>query len=509
MGIRTGTQYIDGLKSRQPEIWLEGRKVTDIVNEPVLRQPILEIAKLYDMQHDPEHQKKITHVCEETGERVSNAFLVPRKLEDVMARRSLFEAYANATYGLMGRTPDFLNVVVTGMASNSWFLDKYNPEWSVNIQNYYRYIRDNDLFLTHAIINPQNDRSKTSHEQKDTFTHLGSVEETPDGLLVRGAKMLATLAPITDEVIVYSFPGFKPGDERYALAFALPIDTPGLRIICREPMQDGKRSLFDHPLASRFEEMDALLVFNDVLVPWDRVFIHNNVEAANLLYPKTGIAQQPAHQSGVRGLAKLSFAVDVACRLADSIGVDVYLNVQSDLGELIQSVETIRALLRVSEYECEVTPSGEYMPAAAPLETIRGLLPTFYPRAIEVIQIIGAGGLLMSPSGYDFENPELREDMDRYYVGREGVSSIDRVRIFKLAWDLSGEAFGQRALQYERYYTGDPIRKRAIFYNNHKRKNAFPLVDQALHEADRAREAAKAIHSEKEEGIADADTVMQ
>lgn len=483
MGIRTGQEYIDGIKSRKPEVWLGGRRITDVYNEPVFQQPIKEIAKLYDLQHDPNYQERITHICEETGERVNNAFLNPTSKEDLRARSELFEVYARATFGLMGRTQDFLNVVVTGMASNSWFLDKYNPEWSKNIRNYYRYIRDNDLFLTHAIINPQNDRSKASYEQEDMFTHLGVVEEKPEGLVVRGAKMLATLAPITDEVIIYSFPGFQPGDERYALAFAVPIDTPGLRLLCREQMQDGKRSYFDHPLASRYEEMDAVLAFNDVVVPWDRVFLYNNVEAANLLYPKTGIAQQPAHQSGVRGFVKLAFAVEVTCKLADSIGVDNFLNVQTDLGELVQSVEVIRSLLRVAEYEYETTETGEVRPAAAPLETIRGMLPTMYPRAIEVMQTIGAGGLLMSPTGNDFENVELRGDLEKYYAGRAGVSAEERVRLFKLAWDLCGEAFGQRLLQYERYYTGDPIRKRAIFYNQYKRKATFSMVDDALNGA--------------------------
>lgn len=483
MGIRTGAQYIEGLKSRKPEVWLGGKRIDDIINHPVFKQPIREIANLYDLQFDPIYQDKITHICNETGERVSNAFLVPKTYEDIKARGELFEVYARATFGTMGRTPDFLNIVLTSMASNSWFLDKYNPQWSINVQNYFKFVRDNDIFLTHAIINPQNDRSKPSYEQKDVFTHLGAVEETPDGLVVRGAKMLATLAPITDEVIIYSFPGFQKGDERYALAFAIPLDTPGLKIICREQMQNGERSLFDHPLASRFEEMDAVLAFEDVVVPWDRVFLHNNIEAANNLYPRTGIATQPAHQSGVRGYIKLAFATEVACKLADSIGVDVYLNVQNDLGELMQSVETIRALLRVAEYEYETLPSGEVRPAMEPLETIRGLLPKMYPRAIEIIQTIGAGGLLMSPTGADFQNPELRESLDKYYIGREGISSIDRVKIFKLAWDLCGEAFGQRLLQYERYYTGDPIRKRAIFYNQQKSKRSFAMVDEALNGA--------------------------
>ncbi|MET3291854.1 UNVERIFIED_CONTAM: anthranilate 3-monooxygenase (FAD)/4-hydroxyphenylacetate 3-monooxygenase [Brevibacillus sp. OAP136] len=480
MGIRTGAQYIKGLKSRQPEIWLQGRKVTNVCEEAIFRQPILEIAKLYDMQHDEEYQEQITHICEETGERVNNAFLVVKTPADLQARRALYEAYARATFGLMGRTPDFLNVVLTSLYHNASFLEKYNPQWAENARNYYKHVRDNDLFLTHAIINPQNDRSKSSHEQQDMYTHLGAVRETEEGLIVRGAKMLATLAPITDEVIIYSFPGFKPGDERYALAFALPIDTPGLRIICREPMQDGTRSVYDHPLASRFEEMDAVLVFDDVLVPWDRLFLYNNVEAANGLYPQTGIGQQPAHQTGVRGLLKLQFATEVTMRLADSIGVDVFLNVQNDLGELAQSLESIRALLKVAEQEYDILPSGELMPGYVPLETIRGLLPKVYPRAIEVMQIIGAGGLLMSPTDGDMEHPDLAADMQKYYAGREGISGTERVRLFKLAWDLCGEAFGQRLLQYERYYTGDPLRKRAIFYNNFKRVHACSLVDEAL-----------------------------
>jgi len=481
MGIRTGADYIKALQSRQPEVWLGGRRITNLMAEPVFKQPIKEMARLYDMQHDPQYQNEITHICEESGKRVNNAFLVPRNGEDLQARRRVFEVWAEATFGLMGRTPDFLSTVVTAMASNDWFFRQYGEQWGDNIVNYYKYVRDNDLFLTHAIINPQNDRSKASNEQEDMYTHLGVVRETKEGLIVRGSKMLATLAPVTDEVIIYSYPSFKPGDEKYAISFALPIDTPGLRIYCREETQNGERSTWDHPLASRFEEMDAVLVFQDVLVPWERVFINQNVEAGNLLYPKTGINLQPSHQSAIRGLVKLSFATEVACSAADAVGVDGFLNVQNQLSELIQGVETIRALARVAEYEYVVNPYGEALPAIVPLETIRGILPNLYPRAMQILQTIGAGGLLMSPTGADFANPEIAPDMGKYYGGRSGVSAEQRVRLFKLAWDLCGEAFGQRLVQYERYYSGDPVRKMGMFYNTHKRNNpSYGMVDKAL-----------------------------
>lgn len=484
MAIRTGQQYIDAMRKLKPEVWLNGERVENVVDHPYFATQVREIAKLYDMQHDPKYQDKITHICEETGELVGNSFLNPTKPEHLQMRRQVFEAWAESTYGLMGRTPDFVNTVITGMAANSWFYRKYGEQYGENIESYYKYVRDNDLFLTHAIVNPQNDRSQKSHAQQDEFTHLGVVRETEDGLIVRGAKMLATLAPITDEVIVYSYPsGYGPGDEKYAISFALPIDTPGIRMYCREQTQDGTRSTWDHPLASRFEEADALLVFDDVLVPWERVFINQNPEASNLTYTATGVNQQPSHQSAVRGLVKISFVAEVACAIADAIGVDKFLNVQNDLSEILRTVETIRALLRTAEREYEVTEHGEVRPNLVPLETIRLILPYEYPKAIKILQTIGAGGLLMSPTEADFMHPEIEKDMHKYYVGKEGITSERRVRLFKLAWDLCGEAFGQRLVQYERYYSGDPVRKMGMFYNMHKKANPNYLrVERALQE---------------------------
>ena len=233
------------------------------------------------------------------------------------------------------------------MAANERYFRDLNPERANNLLNYYRHVRDNDLFLTHALISPQGDRSKPSHQQEDPYLNLGVVEETGAGLVVR-VKLLATLAPVTEELFVYPFPGLQPGDERYALAFAVPISTLA-RIICREPMQSGQRPVFDHPVASRFEEMDAVVVFHDVLIPRERVFLYGNVAAANGLYPKTGLWQHPSHQTAVRGLVKLSFVVGVAIKVAKAIGADLFLHVQNSLGQFLQSVQIIKALLDYSE----------------------------------------------------------------------------------------------------------------------------------------------------------------
>jgi len=483
MGIRSGAQYIQSMRDLDADIWFDGRRIANVTAEPVFRAPIREIARLYDMQFDSAVQDRITHISPETGERVSNAFLIPHSQDDLMAHRRLFEAWAEATFGLMGRSPDFLNISLTSMRANESYFRQFSAEGADNLISYYRYVRDNDLFLTHALIGPQGDRSKPSHQQEDPYLNLGVVEETGAGLVVRGAKLLATLAPITEELIVYPFPGLQPGDERYALAFAIPISTPGLRIVCREAMQDGLRPVWDHPLASRFEEMDAVVIFHDVLIPRERVFLYGNVAAANNLYPKTGLWQHPSHQTAVRGLVKLSLAAGVAIKVANAIGADSFLHIQHSLGQVVQNVEIVKSLLECAERNAVTTPSGEVRPEPQALQTIRGVLSETYPRIIELIQVFGAGGLLQLPTQADFAHPELTPDLARYYRGRPGVASEERVRLFKLAWDLCGEAFGQRLIQYERYYAGDPVRLRAMHYQVYPKDELLRRVDRVLDEA--------------------------
>jgi anthranilate 3-monooxygenase (FAD)/4-hydroxyphenylacetate 3-monooxygenase len=207
------------------------------------------------------------------------------------------------------------------------------------------------------------------------------------------------------------------------------------------------------------------------------------VEAANNFYPKTGLWQQPAHQTAVRASVKLSLATAIAIRLADAIGVDKYLHVQQMLGELVTTLETVKGLISAAEHDYEITPSGEARPAAHPLEAIRGIMPTAYARAIEVIQTIGAGGLLVMPTAKDYNHPELKKDFDRYFGGRAGISAEERIALFKLAWDLCGEAFGQRLVQYERYYAGDPVRMTAMRYLKYPKEKLFHMVDQILAES--------------------------
>jgi anthranilate 3-monooxygenase (FAD)/4-hydroxyphenylacetate 3-monooxygenase len=306
------------------------------------------------------------------------------------------------------------------------------------------------------------------------------VRETDEGMIVRGARMIATLGPIADEILVYNLPGLKPGDEKYSMIFAIPVGTKGLRQVCREPYDTGIRDPFNHPLATRFEEMDTLTIFDDVLVPWDRVFNHNDVAAANAMYPDTNLRQHTAHQTGVRGLVKMQVLLGVTMAVAKAIGADRHLHVQEMLGEAINYVELVRAAVLRSEYDFETTPQGTLRTMFRPLQSVRTFMPRAYPRMVEILQIIGAGGFMSIPMAGDLTGGAAT-DVKRYFQGAGGMAAQDKIALFKLAWDLCGDAFGIRQMQYERYYAGDPVRTTAGNYLGYDfRDECERLVERAL-----------------------------
>src|SRR5262245_44741754 len=276
--IRSGDEYIAGLRARPREVWAEGRRITDVTTDPVFRRPVRSIAQLFDLQVRSENRAVMSYTAEDCDAPAGTSFMVPKTHADLTQRRQAMKIWADATFGLVGRSPDYLNTVLMTFADGADFFGQRGAMFADNVRRYYRYCRDRDLFLTHALVNPQTDRSKGSHQHDDAFAHLGVVEAGKDGRTVRGAKMLANDGPTADELLVYPLPGLREGEERYVLAFGIPVSTRGLRFICREPFDSGEQSEWDHPLGARFEEPDAVCVFDDVLVPWDRVFLHGDVK---------------------------------------------------------------------------------------------------------------------------------------------------------------------------------------------------------------------------------------
>ncbi len=460
--IRTGAQLLEGLRDAR-EVWLGGQRVEDVTTHPGLRGGARSIAALYDMQHDPACREVLTFPSPTSGDPVGMSFLEPRSVDDLPRKRQAYKAWADFSGGFIGRSPDYLSAILMGCAHRRDYFGRSRPEFADNIQRYFELCRERDLCLTHTLIMPQTNRAKGVQEQVDPYIALGVVRETSDGVVVRGCRMLATLAPFSDEIMVFpsTFLQAAPGAERYAMAFALPMATPGLKCICRDSF-DPQRSTFDYPLSARFEEMDCVVVFDEVLVPWDRVFLLGDVALCNGLFRNTGAYLYAIHQFMVKNVAKAEFLVGVLYLIAETIGIGGFINVQEKIGEVVDDLETMRALVRAAEADAQPDAEGVYYPAAEPLHTARDYFPRAYPRIVEILQLLGASGLMATPSEADVRGP-LAEEIEKYYQGATGGGAA-RVQLFRLAWDICGSAFGSRQVLYERFFSGDPTRLRANRY---------------------------------------------
>src|ERR671919_1397719 len=310
MPARTGRDYLKGLQEQERDVWLGGERVADVTTHPGLRRGAQAIAALYDLQHDPELRAAMTFASPSSGERVGLSFIVPRTRPDLEARRDMMLQWARATCGMMGRSPDFMNVTFAAWAGAADYFGQHRPEFGQNVRRYHAYIRERDLTLTHALINLQRSRTVSGVLNLEEGTALHVVRETDAGIVVRGARVLATLGPIADEIAVYSprLGRMDAAGEPFALNFAIPCGTPGLRFLCRESF-DLERSRFDHPLGSRFEEMDCVAFFDDVLVPWERVFALGDVNLINGTAMATGSSMHSAHQGAAKNLAKCEFVL--------------------------------------------------------------------------------------------------------------------------------------------------------------------------------------------------------
>jgi 4-hydroxyphenylacetate 3-monooxygenase oxygenase component len=360
----------------------------------------------------------------------------------------------------------------------AWFINaQFFGEYAENVRQYFRLVREEDLFLTHALINPQVDRSKPPSQQPDPYTYLGVVRETDKGVVVRGAKMLATAGPYADEILVWPFGKHSPEDKRYAIAFAIPTDTEGLRLVCREPLTTG--NIYDHPLASRFDEMDAIVIFDDVLVPWERVFINQDVDRVNNIWQVNSNAFT-GHQTSIRLLAKLQFMAGLTILCAEAIQTIGNPVVQDMIGEITTYIELVRAGIVASEATAQQGADGVVVPNVTPLLAIRNSGNRWYPRVREIMQLLLGGGLMYQPASVDVFDSPISGDVSRYYRGAT-LGAEEKIKLFKAAGDLAVSGFGGRHELYERFYSGDPLILRVMTqYQSYDKSEAVALARKLL-----------------------------
>jgi 4-hydroxyphenylacetate 3-monooxygenase oxygenase component len=458
MPARTGRDYIESLCDGR-EVWHAGRRIEDVTTHSGFTGTIKTLADLYDKQHLPETRDIMTF--DRDSDRTSYSYLPPTTPEELALKRRNIEFWSRETLGQMGRYPDFCAQLVLGLLDWAHIIEKHNSDWAENARAYYRHCSRNDLCLTHALTDQYYDRSKRASEQKDPDQMLHIVGETKEGAVVRGLRTLATLAPLSDEVLVYPNRPRDPDEPDYAIAFAIPMNTPGLKIVCRDlyaEHADPER----HPLTVRFDEVDAALIFDDVVVPWNRVFVYKDPKLlAGIHYIHTW-AQ---YSTMVRLITKLEAFLGVAQLLTEWAGRNKSASSQILLASLIQDIEILRSCIEVAESRGYRSPGGTWAPLLSPAYRVHSIEAS--DRAERTLESLLTSSLMLSGGASDLTNPELGPYIDRYFRGGAPAAK-DHLRLIGVAADMVMSPFGKRSQLYERLQSGEVDRMRQRLYGQFK-----------------------------------------
>ncbi|MDE9464983.1 4-hydroxyphenylacetate 3-monooxygenase [Xenorhabdus bovienii] len=472
--IRTGERYIDDLRDGRA-IFINGEVVTNHVDHPAFRNTIRSVANLYDYQI--EHADRMMFMTE-AGNRISLYWQLPSTPEKLIARGRAEYELATQSVGWLGRSPDNVSSVLTGMMTHIEVFEDYSQERADALRNYFTYVSEKNLYLTYALVNPQGDRSKAPGEHTKNIYHtLGVVEKNAKGIVVRGAKMLATGAPLADEILIGVHNPLKPGiDERYAVSFAMPLNAKGIKIISRRSYELGVNPK-DYPLSYRFDENDSIIYFDDVLVPWERVFIYEDIEMCRRQFKETAAEVLMDTQSQARYAVKLHFLAGLAQAMAETNGVCEYPTVRESLAKLACYAMNIEGLFNSLIHNPRVD-NGFYIPDRTQLYACQVIAQEIYPKVLETIRKLAGGGVLMLPSSEaDLENDEILRIIEKTQYSSV-ASPVERVRLMKLVWDAVGSEFASRHLQYEMFYTGASYFALERLYTKYDWKSSKELVEK-------------------------------
>lgn len=472
----TGDNYINRIDELETTIWIEGKPMSGKISDhPAFKGVMNSQAALYDLQHDESLVDVMTYQSPTTGDRVGMSYLQPKTRDELVKRRTMIQEWAKSTNGMMGRSPDYMNTVLMAFASSVGFLKGKENCFPENIKKFYEYAREHDISMTHTFINPQVNREQFYFEDSDEPIAAKVIDRNDEGIVVKGARLLATQGGITDEIVVFSAGGIQ--DKANGFAFSIPSNHKGLRFICRESFVGGD-STFNYPLSSRFEEMDTIVVFDNVLVPWDRVFYFDNIEVSNSFMVQSSFLPYTLHQAVSRQIVKTEFVLGVVESIIDTINIGEYQHVQEKASEIIVALETMKALVIKSEVDAELDQWGFMRPDRTTLQIAINTFPRVYPRFTEIIQLLGASGLMSIPTEEAFLS-EVRKDLD-HYLQAKSENAEERVKLFRLAWDLTMSSFGSRETLYERFFFGDPIKLSSQLYFSYDKEEYVKRVKKFL-----------------------------
>ena len=480
--MKTGSMHRESLRDSR-QVYLKGERVGDVTEHAAFRRSVSSLCRLYDFASSADNAEVMTYAAGDGGEAANRMWQLPTSYQELVQRRRGLEAWSSLHAGFLGRSPDHVASCISGLYMGLELFEEYDKKRAGALADYYRYARDNDIYLTYVIINPQADRSRAASEQADPYLTAGIVDEDAAGITVRGAKMLATGAIMANEVLVTCIQPLQPGDERYALSFAIPLNAPGLKILSRKSYEESAVSVFDNPVSSRYDENDAVLYFDDVQVPWERVFVARDIAMCQKQFHATPAHVYQNYQAQIRLMVKLRFLAGIAHRTAAMNGIVNFPQVKEVLGQLAADVGMVEGLL----YGMEAKGGywGKYfVPDRHLLYSAQVLTQQMYGRFSTSLRELAGGAMIALPSSIaDFANPELSILINKTQQS-PAASAFERVRFYKLAWDVVGSEFGSRHTQYEMFYAGATFVTKGHSYRCFDWNNSAALVDRLLEDSD-------------------------
>lgn len=460
---QTGDEYLESLRDGR-EVYIYGERVKDVTTHPAFRNTARMTARLYDALKDPEKSKNILVPTDTGNGGMTHAFFkAPKTAADLIASRNAVAEWAKVSYGWMGRAPDYKAAFLATLGANADFYDPYQD----NAKRWYKFSQERLPFINHAIIHPPVDRDKPANEVGDICCHVE--KETDAGIIVSGAKVVATGSALTNYTFVAHHGLIPVQDKKFSTVFMIPTNAPGVKLICRtsyEMQSTVMGSPFDYPLSSRIDENDAIFVLDKVLVPWENVFVYGDVEKANNFFPRTGFLQRFIIHGCTRLAVKLDFIAGLLLKATEASGTKDFRGVQANVGEVIAWRNMFWALTDSMVHEPKPWIGDYVLPNSDPGNSYAILATIAYSKIKYIIEQTVASGLIyLNSHSSDFKSAEIRPYLDKYLRGSNGYKAEERVKLMKLLWDSLGSEFGGRHELYEINYGGstEEIRRYCLF----------------------------------------------
>jgi 4-hydroxyphenylacetate 3-monooxygenase len=437
-------------------VYIGAERVDDVTRHPAFRGGAHTVASLYDRKADPAQRDLFSY--EEDGERISLYWLRCRNRDDLLRRMRAMKAIADMTYGFVGRSPDQVSGLLTGLAMNAGLLDRLHQGFGQNLLRYHRFARKNDLYLSFAVT-PASGRKSADlfpNQQRDD-PNLQVVAENDAGVTVSGMKMLATSAVYADEILIGNLTPIDDKLKSEAITAALPINAPGVSLWSRQPYARNVVHEADYPLSYRLDETDSVLVCDQVKIPWERVFLHNDANMSRRIYIETPANCYQNHQSNIRFWSKMGLIVGVASRVCQANGTDKIPAVRETLGRLASLEALIGGLVHGQIEAWEAWPDGFATPNRRIMYAALNWCQEHHTEIIDTLRSLLGGYPLVMPASIDVVTDEaLRDRFERWWQ-TPSIEAVERHKLYKLAWDIVGSEFAGRHMLYEKFYAGNSI----------------------------------------------------